>query len=110
MTFNQDGTINSLNGEPIKSTELFIYLGSQIANTLKDVELRIAKSWSYIGAIIQQSNNFMGNYLQYPQQYVNPDCDSPGIAGEQRTNLPVKLFYGTQPMVKLILVAPVLPT
>ena len=30
--------------EPIKSTELFIYLGSQIANTLKDVELRIAKS------------------------------------------------------------------
>ena len=51
MTFNQDGTINSLNGEPIKSTELFIYLGSQIANTLKDVELRIAKSWSALDSL-----------------------------------------------------------
>lgn len=34
MTFNQDGTINSLNGDPIKSAELFVYLGSQIANIL----------------------------------------------------------------------------
>ena len=52
----------------------------------------------------------MGNYLQCPQQHVNPDCYLLDIAGKQRTNLPVKLFYGNQPMVRLTLVATTLPT
>ena len=51
MSFNQDGTINSLNGDPIKSAELFVFLGSQISNTLKDVESRIAKSWSALDSL-----------------------------------------------------------
>ena len=43
MSFNQDGTTNSLNGDPIKSTELVVFLGSQIANTLKRCRIKNRK-------------------------------------------------------------------
>ena len=43
MTFNVNGDIRSLNQTLLKLVEEFIYLGSNIASSEKDVEVRIAK-------------------------------------------------------------------
>ena len=43
---NQDGTIETLNKTHLKKVDDFIYLGSNIASTEKDVLIRILKAWS----------------------------------------------------------------
>ena len=46
MCYNQDGPIETLNKTPIKKVDDFVYLGSNIAFTEKDVLIRISKAWS----------------------------------------------------------------
>ena len=45
ISYNQSGKITSLNGQEIKSVDEFTYLGSNIASTKRDVQLRIGKAW-----------------------------------------------------------------
>ena len=51
IAFNQNGTINSMNGDPIKETDSFVYLGSNISSTAKDVDTRIAKAWAALDSL-----------------------------------------------------------
>ena len=44
--YNQEGNINSLEGKHLKSVKKFTYLGSNIASTSRDIEIRKAKVWS----------------------------------------------------------------
>jgi hypothetical protein len=46
MTFNQNGSINTLDGTSLSNVESFTYLGSDISSTEKDISTRIAKAWS----------------------------------------------------------------
>ena len=45
ICYNQQGEINTVSGEPLKSVNSFNYLGSNISSSAKDVEIRIAKAW-----------------------------------------------------------------
>ena len=58
MTFNVNSDIRSLNQTLLKLVEEFIYLGSNIASSEKDVEVRIAKAWAALDklATIWNSN------------------------------------------------------
>ena len=44
MCYNQDGPIETLNKTPLKKVDDFIFLGSSIASTEKDVLARISKA------------------------------------------------------------------
>ena len=44
--FNQQGSIQTVPGESIELVESFIYLGSEINSTKKDMEILIAKAWT----------------------------------------------------------------
>ena len=46
MYYNQDGAIETLNKVLLKKVDDFVYLGSNIASTEKDVLIRILKAWS----------------------------------------------------------------
>ena len=46
ISFDQQGTIQTNSGEPIKAVESFTYLGSEINSTKQDVKIRIAKAWT----------------------------------------------------------------
>ena len=46
MCYNQDSKIETLNKTILKKTDDFVYLGSNIASTEKDVLIRISKAWS----------------------------------------------------------------
>ena len=46
MSYNQNGTIETLNKTLLKKVDDFVYLGSNIASTDKDVLIRISKTWS----------------------------------------------------------------
>ena len=46
MCYNQDGAIETLNKTPLKKVNDFVYLGSNIASTEKDVLIRIPKVWN----------------------------------------------------------------
>ena len=46
MCYNQDGPIETLNKTPLKKVDDFVYLGSNITSTEKDVLIRILKAWS----------------------------------------------------------------
>ena len=46
MCYNQDSTIETLNKILLKKIDDFVYLGSNIASTEKDVLIRISKAWS----------------------------------------------------------------
>ena len=46
MCYNQDGAIEILNKTLLKKVDDFVYLGSNIASTEKDVLIRISKAWS----------------------------------------------------------------
>ena len=46
MPFQQEGTMKTLKGENIKQVCSFVYLGSEIANTESDVNIRIGKAWT----------------------------------------------------------------
>ena len=44
MWYNQDGAIETLNKTLLKKVDDFVYLGSNIASTEKDVLIRISKA------------------------------------------------------------------
>ena len=46
MCYNQDGAIETLNEILLKKVDDFVYLGSNIDSTEKDVLIRISKAWS----------------------------------------------------------------
>ena len=48
MCFNQRGDISTLNGSSLKLVDKFIYLGSSVSSTEKDVKMRLAKGWTAI--------------------------------------------------------------
>ena len=54
MTLNViDGSITSINGENIEKVDDFQYLGSFVASTSRDVDVRIGKAWSAINNMSQ---------------------------------------------------------
>ena len=48
MCFNTAGTIKSLGGEKVEKKDEFIYLGSNVASSEKDIEIRIGKAWGHL--------------------------------------------------------------
>ena len=53
MAFNQahTGSIKSLRNQIIKAVQEFVYLGSNIASTKRDIEIRLAKAWSALNKL-----------------------------------------------------------
>lgn len=51
MTFNLDGEVRSLGGNVLKHVSDFVYLGSNIESSKKDVEVRKAKAWSALNGL-----------------------------------------------------------
>ena len=58
MCFNQEGSMKTVAGKPLKLVDTFTYLGSNIASTEKDVNIRIGKAWGALDGlhIIWKSN------------------------------------------------------
>ena len=48
MCYNQTGDISTLDGTPLKLVDKFIYLGSNVASTEKDIDTRLTKAWTAI--------------------------------------------------------------
>ena len=48
MCFNQTGDISTLKVGPLKLVDKFTYLGSSVSSTEKDINMRLAKSWTAI--------------------------------------------------------------
>ncbi|XP_066915257.1 uncharacterized protein [Clytia hemisphaerica] len=50
--------IKAANGNPLKNVDSFVYLGSEISSTEKDIKIRIAKAWSALNKmqVIWKSN------------------------------------------------------
>ena len=46
MYFNQTGDISTLNGNSLKLVNKFTYLGSSVSSTEKDIDTRLAKTWT----------------------------------------------------------------
>ena len=46
ICYNQNGLIATLNKTPLKKVDNFVYLGSNITATEKDVLIRISEAWS----------------------------------------------------------------
>ena len=46
ISFNQQGSIQTVSGGSTESVESFTYLGSEINSTEKDKKIRIAKAWT----------------------------------------------------------------
>ena len=46
MCFNQRGDITTLNGSYLKLVDKFIYPGSSVSSTEKDIKTRLAKAWN----------------------------------------------------------------
>ena len=53
ISYNETGTIKTVNDIPLAKVDDFTYLGSNIASTDKDVQIRIGKAW---GALTQMNN------------------------------------------------------
>ena len=53
MAFNQahTGSIKSKTNQDIKAVQEFTYLGSNIASTKRDIEIRFAKAWSALNKL-----------------------------------------------------------
>ena len=51
MTYNVEGQMSSLSGSKIKHVSSFVYLGSNIHSTNKDIEVRKAKAWSALSGL-----------------------------------------------------------
>ena len=51
MCYNQTGTITTLDGASLKLVDKFIYLGSSISSTEKDIDTRLTKAWTAISNI-----------------------------------------------------------
>jgi len=48
INYNHQGTIKTIKNQQLKNVDNFVYLGSNIASTEKDVDMRIAKAWSVV--------------------------------------------------------------
>ena len=48
MCYNQTGDITTLDGTPLKLVDKFIYLGSSVESTEKDIDTRLTKAWTAI--------------------------------------------------------------
>ena len=51
ISYNQDGSINTLAGKDLKSVKSFVYLGSNVASTEADVKTRIGKAWGALDGL-----------------------------------------------------------
>ena len=51
MCYNQTGDISTLDGTPLKLVDKFIYLGSSVASTEKDIDTRLTKAWTAINRL-----------------------------------------------------------
>ena len=51
ISYNQTGSIKTLNGKALKSVNSFTYLGRNIASTETDAKTRIGKAWSALDVI-----------------------------------------------------------
>jgi len=49
--YNQQGVISSKNNEAIKSANEFVYLGSNIQSTERDIEIPKAKAWAALDSL-----------------------------------------------------------
>ena len=58
MCYNETGDITTLDGTPLKLEDKFIYLGSSLSSTEKDIGTRLTKTWTAIDrlSIIWKSN------------------------------------------------------
>ena len=48
---NQTGDISTLDGTPLKLVDKFIYLGSSVASTEKDIDTKLMKAWTTINRL-----------------------------------------------------------
>ena len=48
MCYNQTGDITTLDRTPLKLVDKFTYLGSSVASTEKDIDMRLTKAWTAI--------------------------------------------------------------
>ena len=51
MCYNQTGDISTLDGTPLKLVDKFTYLGSSVASTEKDIDMRLMKVWTAINRL-----------------------------------------------------------
>ena len=51
MCYNQTGDITTLDGTPLKLVDKFIYLGSSVSSTEKDIDTRLTKAWTIINRL-----------------------------------------------------------
>ena len=51
MCYNQTGDITTLDGTPLKLVDKFIYLGSCVSSTEKDIDTRLTKAWTAINRL-----------------------------------------------------------
>ena len=51
MCYNQTGDISTLDGTPLKLVDKFTYLGSSVASTKKDINMRLTKAWTAINRL-----------------------------------------------------------
>ena len=51
MCYNQTGDISTLEGTPLKLVDKFIYLGSSVSSTKKDIDTRLTKAWTAINML-----------------------------------------------------------
>ena len=51
LCYNQTGDISTLDGTPLKLVDKFIYLGSNVASTEKDIDTRLTKAWTAINRL-----------------------------------------------------------
>ena len=52
MCYNQTGDISTLDGTPLKLVDKFTYLGSSVASTEKDINMRLTKAWTTINRLL----------------------------------------------------------
>ena len=51
IAYNQEGQIQSLDGTNINSVKEFVYLGSNIQSTERDIAIRMGKAWGALDAL-----------------------------------------------------------
>ena len=51
MCYNQTGDISTLDGTPLELVDKFIYLGSSVSSTEKDIDTRLTKAWTAINRL-----------------------------------------------------------
>ena len=51
MCYNQTGDISTLDRTPLKLVDKFIYLGSSVSSTEKDIDTRLTKAWTAINRL-----------------------------------------------------------